>query len=76
MQQWRPRENYLMSGRDESLVLDSLNLEVNLQREAIHFGSRPQNDRRMDLSFGGGVLLASLAGHELKGTQKARWERN
>jgi len=65
-----------MSGLNESLVLDSLNLEVNLQREAIDFGRRPQNDRRMDLSFGGGVLLASLAGHELKGAQEARWERN
>ena len=62
-----------MSSLDECLILDSLNLEVNLQREAIHFGSRSQNDGRMNLSLSRSVLRTSLAGHELKGAQKARW---
>jgi hypothetical protein len=70
------KEKYLVSSLDESFVLNSLNLEVNLQREAIHFGSRSQSDRRMNLSFGGGFLLTSIAGHKLKGTQKARWKRD
>ena len=63
-----------MSGLDESLVLDSLHLEIDLQREAIHLDSLPQNDRGMDLCLGGSVPLASRAGHELKGAQKAGWE--
>ena len=64
-----------MSGLDESLVLDSLHLEIDLQREAIHLGSLAQNDRGMDLCLGGSVPLASRAGHELEGAQKAGWKR-
>ena len=63
-----------MSSFDEGFVLDSLNLEVNLQREAFHFGGMSQNDGGVDLSVGS-ALITSLAGHKLEGAQKARWKR-
>ena len=63
-----------MSSLDKRLVLDSLNLEVNLQREAIHFGSMSQNNGRMNLSLSGGFLLSSITSHKLEGAQKARWK--
>ena len=63
-----------MSSFDECLVLNPLDLEVDLQREAIHFSSRSQNDRRMNLGLGGSFLLTGLGGHKLKGAQEARWK--
>lgn len=67
-----PKETHLMSSFDECLVLDSLDLEVNLQRVTIHSDSRSQSDSRMDLSLGDSILLANLCGQKLKGAQKAR----
>lgn len=65
-----------MSGLYECLILDSLDLEVDLQREAIHLSSRSQDDRRMNLSVGGSFSLTSRASHILKGAQKARWKND
>jgi len=67
-------ENYLMSSLDESFVLDSLNLEVNLQSEAVQFGRMSQSDGGVDLSVGS-ALITSLSGHKLEGAQKTRWKR-
>jgi len=63
-----------MSGLDKSIILDPLNLEINLQREAIQFGRLSQSNRGMDLSVGGSFLLTGLAGNKLKGAQKTRWK--
>ena len=69
------RERYLMSSLDKRLVRNPFNLEVNLQRETLHLDGRSQNNRRVNFSLSGGFLLSSIVGHELKGTQKARWKR-
>ena len=63
-----------MGSLNEGIVFDSFNLEIDLQRKAIHFGRMSQNYRRMNLGLGGSIPFTRLACHKLKGAQKARWE--
>ena len=70
------KKNHLVGSLNEGFVLDSLNLEIDLQREPFHLCSWSQNDRRVNLSLGGSIPFTCLASHKLKGAQKARWKHD